>query len=108
MIFFIGLTIKDGLYIFKDSNIELLDYTPPEAEYDYLRPRGTILIETYEKWKVPIIRFYFDGWSENAIRLWPQNNTQREQFLVLQRTSLPSPIPSSKGYVSGYDNAFSS
>ena len=27
------------------SNIEVLNYTPPGAEYDYLKPRGTITIE---------------------------------------------------------------
>lgn len=87
-------------------NIEVLDYTPPGAKYDYLRPRGTTIVEIDEKWKVPIFRFYFDGWSENVIRLWPQNNTQQEQFLELQRTPLPSPTPSSDGYGSGYDNVF--
>lgn len=87
-------------------NIEVLDYTPPGTEYDYLRPRGTIMVERDKKWKVPIIRFDFDGFSENTIHLWPQNNPQKENFLILQKTPLPSPNPSSDGYESGYDTVF--
>lgn len=56
------------------SNIEVLDYTPPAAKYDYLRPKGTIIVKIDEKWKVPVIHFDFDGWSQNSIRLWPKDN----------------------------------
>ena len=52
------------------SNIEVLDYTPPGAEYDYLRPRGTIIIDMDDKWNIPVVLIDFDGWSQNAVRLW--------------------------------------
>ena len=35
------------------SNIEVLDYTPPGTEYDYLRSRGTIIIEIDKNGKFP-------------------------------------------------------
>ena len=31
------------------SNIEVLDYTPPGTEYDYLGPMGAIIIEMDNK-----------------------------------------------------------
>ena len=46
----------------------------------------------------------FDGWSQNAVCLWPQKNTQRENFLILERTPHLSPIVSSISIdSSGYD-----
>ena len=66
----------------KSSNIEVLDYTHPETEYDYLRPRGTITIEMDNKWNLPIVHFDFDGWSQNSVRLWPDNSIQREKILI--------------------------
>ena len=88
------------------SNIEVLDYTPPGTEYNYLRPRGTIIIEMDNKWNVPVILFDFDGWTQNAIPLWPENNTQREKFLFLDRTPLSTPSVSSISLDSGYDTVF--
>ena len=46
------------------SNIEVLDYTPPEPEYEYLRPRGTIIVEIDKKMKVLFIHLDFDRWSQ--------------------------------------------
>ena len=71
------------------SNIDVFDYAP--LEYDYLRPRGTIIIDMDVEWNIPVILIDFDGWSQNAVRLWPQNSTQRENFLILERTPLSSP-----------------
>ena len=36
------------------SNTDVLDYTSPGAEYDYLRPRGTIIIDMDDKWNIPL------------------------------------------------------
>ena len=87
--------------IMKDSsNIEVLDY-------DYLRLRGTIIIEMDNKWNVLVILFDFNGWTQNVVRLWPENNTQRENFLLLERTPLSSPNVSSTSIdSSAYDTAF--
>ena len=95
--------------IVKDAtNIEVLDYTLQEAEYDYLRLRGTIIVETDEKFKVPVIRLEFDGWTPNFVRIWLESSVQRNEFLILERTPLPSLTTSytSSGYSSGYDTVF--
>lgn len=77
------------------SNIGVLDYTPQGPEHDYLRPTGTITVQMGEKWKVPVIHFDLDGWSPIFIRLWPENNPQRENSLILPGTPLPTPSSSS-------------
>ena len=43
------------------------------------------------EWNIPVILIDFDGWSQNAVRLWPQNSTQQENFLILERTPLSTP-----------------
>ena len=53
------------------SNIEVLDYTTPGAEYDYLRPIGTIITDMDDKWNIPVVLIDFDGWSQNTVHLWP-------------------------------------
>ena len=99
LILYIGLITGMGCIFSKIindvSNIEILDYTPQGPEYDYLRPTGIITVEMDEKWKVPVIHFGLDGWSPTFIRLWPENNPQRENFLILLGTPLPTPSSSS-------------
>ena len=95
--------------IVKDAtNIEVLDYAPQKAEYDYLRPRGTIIAEIDEKFKVPVIRLDFDGWILNFVRLWPESSVQGNEFMILERTPLPPSTTSctSSVYSSGYDTVF--
>ena len=90
------------------SNIEILDHTPQGPEHDYLRPTGTITVEIDEKWKVSVIHFDLDGCIRTFIRLWPENNPQRENILILPRTPLPTPPPSSSSECSdsGFDTVF--
>ena len=112
LILYIGLITGMGCIFSKIindvSNIEILDYTPQGPEYDYLRPTGIITVEMDEKWKVPVIHFDLDGWSPTFIRLWHENNQQRENFLILPRTPLPTPSSSSSSEYgdSGFDTVF--
>ena len=52
-----------------------------------------------------MIQIIFDGWSEIIVRLWPKDNTARENFLLLERTP---PISPSDTFFSdsGIDTAF--
>lgn len=88
------------------SNIEILDFTPHDSEYDYLEPVGTITVTFDEKFKVPVIHLDFDGWTSSSVRLWPENSVQRDNFLILERTPLNSPTTSNSGYSSGFDTVF--
>ena len=55
---------------------------------------------------MPVILFDFGGWTQNAVRLWPENNTQRENFLLLDRTPLSTPSVRSISLDSGCDTVF--
>ena len=82
--------------IIKDSsNIEVLDFTPPGTEYDYLRPRGTIYIEITNAICQLFVSMSMVGY-----------NNQREQFLLLDRTPIPSPSIRNTSLDSGYDTDF--
>ena len=96
--------------IVNDSiNIDVLDYTPKDTNYDYLRPRGKIIAQIDEKFKVPVLILDFDECATKYVRLWPHDPVQRNHFLDLERTPLSSPTMSSgtnSGYGSGYDAVF--
>ena len=90
------------------SNFETLDYALPGTEY--IRSRGSIIIEMDNQWSLPVILFDFDGWIHNSVHLWPENSTprerQREQFLLLERTPLSSPTANTTTIDSGYHTIF--
>ena len=91
------------------TNIDVLDYTPKDADYEYLRPRGQIIVQIDEKFKVPVIILDFDECVTKFFCLWPHNPVQKNQFLDLERTPLSSPTMSSgtnSGYGSGYNTVF--
>lgn len=88
------------------SNIEILDFTPQDSEYDYARPVGTITVTFDEKFKVPVIHLDFDGWISNSVCLLWENSVQRDKFLILEITPLNSPTTSNSAYSSGFDTVF--
>ena len=91
------------------TNIDVLDYTPKDANYEYLRPRGQIIVQIDEKFKVPVVILDFDECVTKFVRLWTHNPVQRIQLLDVERTPLSSPTMSSgtsSGYKSGYDTVF--
>ena len=87
-----------------ESKIEIVDLTPPGAEFDYLRPNGTISFSFDRKYNIPVVEINFEGWYENSLHLWPYHTEQREHFLQLQRTQLQTPSNNSDD--SGYDTVF--
>ena len=95
--------------ILTDSkNIDMSDFTPKHASFEYLSPRGQIIVQIDEKYKLSVLILDFDECVRKSVRLWPQNSVQRNQFIDLERTLLNSPSLSSSnsGYSSGYDTVF--
>ena len=96
--------------IVNDSkNIDVLDYTPKDGDYEYLRPRGQIFVQIDGNFTVPVVISDFDKCVTKFIRLWPHDSVQKTQFLDLERTPLSTPNMSSgtnSGYGSGYDIVF--
>ena len=80
--------------IMDKSAIDVLDYTPQGSQYDYLRPRGRIIVQIDEKFKVPVLILDFEECTTKFFRLWPYNFLQRNRFLNLERTPLSTPSPS--------------
>ena len=37
------------------TNIDVLDYTPKYANYNYLKPRGQNIVQIDKKFKVPVL-----------------------------------------------------
>ena len=87
------------------SGIDVLDYTPKDDSYEYLWPRGQIIVQIDEKYKVRVLDLDFDGYVPKYVRLWPQSPLQQNQFLYLERTLLSSPEGSvvSENFDSGYN-----
>ena len=95
-----------GRFLCNEPRTKIIDETPEGGNFDYLRPKGTITYTTDRTYKIPLIELYFDGWSESSIRLWPENNKMRSNFLLLERTPPPSPSISSFLSGSGVDTVF--
>ena len=89
--------------IVNTSDIDVLDYTPKDDSYEYMRPRGKIIVQIDEKVRVLILGF--DGCIPKHVRFWPQSTVQQNQFLYLDRTLLFSPEGSvvSENVDSGYN-----
>ena len=61
--------------ILTDSkNIEVLDFTPKNENFEHLRPRGHIIIQIDEKYKVPVLILDFGECIATSVHLWPQNS----------------------------------
>ena len=90
------------------SDIDVLDCTPKDNSYEYLRLRDQTIVQIDEKYKIPVLILDFDGCVRKHVCLWPQSPAQRNQFLYLQRTLLSSPEGSfaSENSDSGFDTVF--
>ena len=44
-----------------ESKIEIVDLTPPGAEFDYLRPNGAISFSVDRKYNIPVLEINFEG-----------------------------------------------
>ena len=91
------------------SIIDVLDYTPKDSSFEYLRLRGQITVQIDEKVKVPVLILDFDNCRTKFVGLWPHNPVKKNQFLDLDRTPLSSPevfSSNDSGYGCGYDTVF--
>lgn len=60
--------------------IDVLDYTPKGSEFEYLRPRGQIIVQIDEKFKLADVILHFDEYSPKYVRLWPYDCSHRKHF----------------------------
>lgn len=89
------------------SASDLLDYFPADSEFEYLRPRGHIIVKIDEMFLVPVVILDFDKCAPKYVRLLPYEHLNRQPFVYLDRTPLPSPVLSENSeHDSSYDTVF--
>ena len=49
--------------------IKILDQTPADENFDYLRPQGTITFTIDRMYDASLINIQFEGWYENSVSL---------------------------------------
>ena len=81
--------------------IEIIDTISKDPEFDYLRPKGRLILKMNSVSDVPKIDILFDDWYSNSIRLWPKTNKACKHFLRIERTPPCCPLTDSD---SGNDN----
>lgn len=86
------------------SAIDFLDYTPKDSEFEYFRPKGQIIVQIDEMFKVLVVILDFDMCSPKYVRLWHYDCLQRNHFFEnLDRVLPPTSFKNSD---SGYDTVF--
>ena len=78
-----------------EPRIKIIDEIPLGENFEYLRPKGTFTYTIDRTYDIPLIEIQFDVWFKSSVRLWPENNKMRKNFLLLQRAPTPSPSLSS-------------
>lgn len=61
------------------STIDILDFTKGSG-YEYLMPRGQIIVQIDEKFKLADVILHFDEYSPKYVRLWPYDCSHRKHF----------------------------
>ena len=79
---------------------------PQGKNFDYLRPRRTIIYSIDSTYNIHLIEINFDGWFKSCVCLWPKNSKMRSNFLLLERAPPPSPSPSFSSSDTGDDTVF--
>lgn len=69
------------------SKIKIINLAPSSAEFDYLRPSGTITFAVDEKYNIPILEIDFEGWYEISMCFCLYQTEYRVNILQLQGTS---------------------
>ena len=77
-------------FSYNESRIKIIDKTARGKIFDYLRPKETFAYTIDRTYDITLIKIQFDGWFESSVHLWSKNNNMRKNFLLLQKTPLPS------------------
>ena len=50
-----------------NSNVQIIDETPPGRRFDYLRPEGTVTYTVNRMYDVQKMKINFNRWYENSV-----------------------------------------
>ena len=71
---------------------KIVDTIDEGHEFDYLRPKGRLILKMDSIYNVPKIDVFFDDWYASSVRLWPKTKIGRKHILRIDRTPPNSPL----------------
>ena len=74
---------------------EIIDTISKDPEFDYLRPKGQLILKLGNVHDVPKIDIFFNDWYSNSIRLWSETDKAFKHFLRIDRAPPCSPLTDS-------------
>ena len=75
--------------------IKVVDKIDEDIEFDYLRPKGRLILKLDSVYNAPKIGILFDDCYVNSVRLCPKAEKTHKHFLQIERTAPNSPPISS-------------
>ena len=64
--------------LIQTMKIKIRDITPKEKSFDYLKPRGEIVIRKDEDFDIPVFEIRAEGWYSATVHLWPKSKSENE------------------------------
>ena len=81
----------------KKIKIKVVDNICQDEAFNYLQPKGRLILRMDSVYNIPKIYILFDDWNTNSVRLWPKTKKASEHFLNVERAP-PNTFYSSESY----------
>ena len=82
----------------KSRKIKIIDVTPKGKSFDYLRPKGEIVVIKDEDFDTSCFEIRAEGRYSATVRLWPKLNNQMESQCFHDRTPRCSSLSTDSGF----------
>ena len=79
------------------KKIKIIDVMLKGKKYDYLRPKGEIILQRDEDFDVICFDIREEGWCTNTVYLWPRQKNQIKLQFFSDRTPRCSSISTDSG-----------
>ena len=64
----------------RKMEIEIIDTISKDPEFDYLRPKGRLILKMDCVYDVSNIDIIFNDWYSNSVRFWPKTDKAHNHF----------------------------
>ena len=71
--------------------VKIIDTISKDPKFDYVRPKGRLILKMDSVYDVPQIDILFDDWYSNSVRFWPKTDKGCKYFLRIEGTPPCSP-----------------
>ena len=65
-------------------------WIPSDVLFEYLRPKGKIIVGMDKKYRVPFIDTNFNNFYETSVRLWPKISVHSNYCLLIKTPTASS------------------